>query len=300
LPLAIGDQLWFDGALGEVVAVTATTDEDGRGSIAYGNRTFHFRVLKALPAGATEFPWVATDDAYWRMGLVKHPEADLYCLVSDDPPAPGWGRWIQQPTWKAAGDFAREDSVVFTLGWRPGIITVKKGGAVQPNVYADFVLLYDTDLDGECEAWWQPVYPYADGKGSFKTDAAGHLWDVRTGSPQHIIVPRGFAALGHRPSDTWPSMPEAERTLSELRLYYLQEHMAVEEGQDATLDVAAVSLTINGPPSANYKVFWERGQCVAEGILAGTGQATAAGLPPGLLTVALHHPSSRTYGLRRA
>ncbi len=299
MPLAIGDQLWFDGALGEVVAMTATTDENGRGSIAHDGRMFHFRVLKALPAGETEFPWVATDDAYWRMGLVKHPEADLYCLVSDDPPAPGWGRWIEQQTWKEAADFAGEGSVVFILGWRPGIITIKKGGVVQSDVYADFVLLYDTDLDGECEAWWQPVYPYADGKGSFRTDAAGHLWDVRTGSPQHIIVSRGFAALGHRPSDTWPSMPEAERVLESLYVRYLQERAEISEGSDTELDIAAVSIALSGPPGANFDVFYDEGFYCDGGTLDGSGEATVTGLPPGKYAVSLHHASDSTKGLRR-
>ncbi len=37
MPLAVGDELWFDGAPGSVVAVTDTTDADGRGSVSRGS-----------------------------------------------------------------------------------------------------------------------------------------------------------------------------------------------------------------------------------------------------------------------
>jgi hypothetical protein len=288
VPLAIGDTVRFAGATGTVVAVTGTTDANGRGFIAYNGQTFNFRVLKALPDGATEFPWVATNDADWRMGLLEHPGQDLYCLVSDDPPAPGWGRWIQQDRWREASDFASQDSVVFVLGWRPGTITIKKGGVVQEGVYADLMMVYSTDLDGTCEAWWQPAYPYGDPpKGRFRTDANGRLWDVITGANRHIIVPRGFAALGQRAADTWPGMGEPERLLAELRVCYRQESTVVREATAAELDIRACSLAITGPPLAQYKCFWEAGPVRGNGALHANGQTTVHGLPPGTYVVDL-------------
>ena len=115
MPLSIGDELWFDGSLGEIVAVTNSTDADGRGSILYAGSTFYFRALKAI---GPDVPLVASNDDSLRVGLLENSAsagAPTYVLVFDDLPAPcGWGRWIQQDRWREAREFAtqREENAV--------------------------------------------------------------------------------------------------------------------------------------------------------------------------------------------
>lgn len=298
MALTTGRAIDFDDEIGIVVATTATTDANGRGSLSYGGQTFYFRVLKASADGATEFPWVATSDTYWRMGLLKHPSQNLYCLVSDHPPAPGWGRWIEQTEWKAASWFAG-DTATLHLGWRPGVVTVDSGGNPAQNVWADMEFTHTTSLDGSCKCWWEPVYPDDAGNGHFYTDASGRLWDYATGSAEYIIVPRGFGAIGHRSTDTWPSMPTPERTLSELRVSYMQETAIVSEGANTTLDVSACNLTVTGPPNAKVVGWWGAAVVRFETTLDGAGSYTANGLVPGEYHVALYHPTTAGYGLPR-
>ena len=316
MPLATGDEVRFCGAAGTVVGVAATTDGDGRGSVTYGGLAFYFRVLRAPAKGDAQFPYVATNDLHFRLGLVRSNEdPTLFCLVFDDLPAPlGFGRWVQgvgSPShWATADQFATQDAVVMTVGWRPGTITVKKGGVLQNGVYADIVLRYSTS-EGDHEAWWQPAYPYnglaEDGNGvplrdqtvklgRFKTDANGVLWACRPdGTLEDIIFPRGIGALGNRETDRWTDGPEPERFLESAEVWYLQEHVAALEGCATTLDVGSCSLTINGPGSAachaaRYRVLWEGCICRAYGPLNSAGTATVTGLPTGHYVVVLYHP----------
>lgn len=318
MSLRVGDELLFDGALGRIVAVTDTTDENGRGSIAYGGQTFRFRVLKAT---GPDVPLVATSDLHFRVGLLQRKDApEWFCLVCDDLPAPsGWGRWIQQDRWREASELEAQDSVVFVLGWRPGEITVRIGGQVQAGVFADIVLRYQTH-EGAHEAWYQPAYPYNDLQvdingvplrgpnklGCFKTDANGilHRHDP-DGTLEPIILPRGFAALAQREQDTWASAPTPERVLTRAEVWFQQEHAEIAEGQAATLDVAAVEITVNGVPGAFCVLLWEGGiprpsDWNAHLTLDGSGQAVASGLPPGRYTAAQYHPSDKSKGSARA
>lgn len=299
--LSIGDVVPFNGVNGTVVAVTSTTDANGRASIVYDGTTFHARVLKAPPENGTEFPWVATNDDEWRLGLVKHPDQDLFVMVSDDPPAPGWGRWIEQSEWKAASWFSVIDQATLYLGWRPGTITIKAGGAAEVAVFADMLLTYDTDLDGECECWHPPIYPYhASQLGAFRTGAYGELYAYYPdNSAAEIILPRGYAAIGHRSVDSWPSMPDAERTLSEARIYYRGEYVTITEGTDVELDVTSVSLTVKGPSDAYCRIFWEGGPCRGLATSLPGGDHTFNNLIPGNYTVALWHPTDFNKGLAR-
>ena len=310
MALAVGDSLLFDGQSGTIRAVTSTTDANGRGSIVYGADTFSFRALKATVSG-TDYPAVAIADAVFRVGVVQQ-DADptLFCLALDDGPAPwGWGRRVQGKTsWAIAGEFAAQDSVVFRMGWAPGTITIKKGGVVQSGVYADLVFTYSTS-DGTHTAWWQPAYPSKAGTtwgaktGRFYTDANGVLWDWSDGTQQPIIVPRGFGALAYRTGDAWPSAPVAERTLSMVEVWYLQEHAEVGEGQATSLDIAAVSITVTGPASANCLIQWQDGHLRLTPetfyVLDGSGTVTATGMPPGRYSVWLGHPTDGNKGLRK-
>jgi len=322
MPLVIGDEVRFCGATGTVVAVTATTDGDGRGSITYEDATFRFRVLKAPAKGSTQFPYVATNDPYFRVGLVRSEEDHtLFCLVFDDLPAPlGWGRWVQGVStpsrWGEASEFAGQDAVVMTVGWRPGTITIKKGGVVKNAVHADLVLEYTTS-DGDHEAWWQPAYPYNDLQldefgvplrgpnrlGRFKTDTSGVLWAMRPdGTLEQIIFPRGIAALGNREQDRWTDGPVPECYLTSARVYYEQEWALVEEGANTTLDVAAVSITVKGPANGKAVLWLYDGayRTPTGGLNLGAGgQATQTGLPPGTYACACYHPNDPAYGVPR-
>jgi hypothetical protein len=313
MALEIGTEMAFDGAVGEVVAVTATTDEDGRGAIAYGGAVFRFRALKAFfPAE----PLVATNDPDFRVGLLRrqHAEPGLFCLVADDLPAPGWGRWIQQDCWREAHELSGEDAVVFVLGWRPGTLTVKRGGEVEAGVFVDMTLDYETS-QGPHRAWWQPAYPYNDLQvnihgvplrgpnrlGRLKTDPEGqvHLC-APDGTLEPVIVPRGIGALGNRAQDRWPGGPEPERVLTELRLWYLQESVEVREGEAVTLDVAAVQIAVRGIPFATCQLLWEGGIARGGCTLNADGEGVITNLPPGRYTAAQYHPTDKSKGTARA
>ncbi len=308
--LAVGDTLTFDGKQGTVVVTTATLDANGRGSLTFEGNTFQFRFLKET---GTPTPLVATSDAYLRIGLLQQTDnALLFVLVFDDLPAPGCGRWIQGASgWAEASSYMAQDSVTFVTDWKPGTITVSVGGVPAAGVFCDVVYTHSTS-DGTQDSWHAPAYPYnglkvVDGVpirdtatklGSFKTDANGVLWACRPdGTLEPITFPRYFAALGQRASDTWPSMPEAERLLTKAEVWYLQEHVEITEGASATLDVAAVSITINGPPGANVNIMWEDGilrptDPMTQPALDGAGTVTVSGLPPGDYVVALYHASN--------
>lgn len=312
MSLSIGDELQFDGALGRIVAVTDSTDGDGRGFITYEGATFRFRLLKAA---APEVPLVATADPYLRVGLAQRVgDPALFCLVFDDLPAPcGWGRWIQQDGWREASELAAQDAVVFVLGWCPGEITISKGVEPQVGVFADIVLRYTTG-DGEQEAWWQPAYPYSDLEldeqgvplrgpnklGCFKTNAEGVLKrHDPDGTLGPIIFPRGFGALGQRAQDTWPDAPSPERLLQRAEVWYLQRHVDISEGMSATLDVPEVSITVNGPTDGRVVLWWEDGIRRAGGWLGPSGTQTFEGLPPGRYAVACYHVDNEDLGLPR-
>jgi hypothetical protein len=304
MPLNIGDQLNFADAAGTIRAVTNTTDEDGRGTVTYAGNTFSFRALKATVDG-TDYPLVAASDAVFRVGVLQQ-DADpaLFCLVLDDGPAPwGWGRSVVgvAGTWAEASEYAAEDSGVFTMGWAPGEITIKKGGVLEAGVYADLVFTYSTS-DGAHDAWWQPAYPSKAGAtwgaatGRFQTDVDGVLWDVTTGTLQPIIVPRGFGALGYRSTETdgWTDCPDAERLLTEVEVWYLQESAPVSEGASTTLNVASCELTVTGPVGAQIIAYWEGAQRRAAHTIPIGGSRTLTGLPPGEYAVAAFHPTDTT------
>jgi hypothetical protein len=314
MSLQVGDEMLFDGAAGRIVAVTDTTDADGRGAVAYGGQAFRFRALKAT---GPDLPLVATGDAHFRVGLLERLDSeppDRFCLVLDDLPAPsGWGRWIQQDRWREASEFAAQDSVAFVLGWRPGAVSIRKGGEPQAGVFADIVLRYGTD-EGEHEAWYQPAYPYNDLQvnqegvplrgpnqlGCFKTDEDGLLKRHRPdGTLEPIIFPRGLAALGNRVQDRWLSCPQPERYLLKAEVWYLGERAELTEGVAVPLDLAVCGLTITGPPNAQYECFWYEGPVRASGTLDGSGTATVTDLPVGVYTVELTSPSSYSEWLPR-
>jgi hypothetical protein len=313
LPLAPGDELRFDGASGTVVAVTATTNGSGRGSITFEGATARFRVLRAPAKGDLEFPYVAANDPHFRVGLLRRSDDHaLFCLVFDDLPAPlGWGRWVQQAHWMTVEELSDEDSVVFLVGWRPSTVLIRKGGEAQAGVYADIVLRYATS-DGAHEAWFQPAYPYNDLEvdeqgvplrgprklGSFRTNDQGELRRMRPdGTLEEIILPRGAGALGNREQDRWADGPVPERFLTSAEVWYLQEHTEIAEAASAALDVGAVTLTISGPPGAAYDIGWEDGWRHLWGGLDGSGTATINDLVPGRIWVALYHPSDQDKGL---
>ena len=309
MALTPGHSLDFDGATGSVVAVTATTDADGRGSISYGGSTFSFRALKATVSGV-DYPLVATSDAVFRVGVVQQTaDPTLFCLVLDDGPASsGWGRSVVGigGAWAVASAYAAEDSVVFRMGWAPGTITIKAGGVLQASVYADLVLTYAT-RDGSHEAWWQPAYPskaeatWGAPAGCFRTDANGILWDVTTGTEQPIIVPCGFGARGYRSAatDGWVGCPESERLLTNAELWYLGFHMEMSEGASLVFDTQA-TVNVTGPANAYVQFCWE------DGVYRSAGLGTLNGSGEGTFTVALGRysirvsTSDRTKGLPRS
>ena len=289
--------MWFDGHLGTVVATTATLDANGRGSITYGGSTFQFRVLKE---NVTPTPLTTNGaDADLRVGLLQQDyDATLFALVLDDPPAPCRGRIVggSNQTWYEAGSFADQDSCVFVTDWKPGKVTIRIGGVLQANVWVDMAFVYDTD-QGQHLCWWESAYPwngYGSSRGMFRTNGSGEVRRVRPdGTTEAITVPRGLGAVGYRgEQDSWPSGPEAERTLSELRVYYLGEHATISEGADTALDVAAVSLDVTGPVGAEVVLIWEGGPKRGYNTIPGGGTRTFTGLTPGKYTAIGYHPTT--------
>lgn len=273
---------------------------------------FRFRVLQ----------WSGGDplstsgaDPFLRVGLVQRTDdATMFCLIFDDlPGASGWGRLVDGVggTWASAASYAAEDSLTFVVGWAPGTITVQAGGVEVADAFADAVLTYATG-DGEHTAWYGPAYPYNDlavvdgvplrgpnKLGCFKTDEAGvlHFRDP-DGSLREIVFPRGLGALGNRAGDTWASAPTPERTLTGVDVWFQQEHAEIAEAQTTTLDLVAVSLTINGPVNATYRACLLDGWQTAVGTLDGAGTATVTGLPPGRYAVVLYS-ATQANGLPR-
>ncbi len=311
MPLHIGEQCPFDGAMGRVVALTDSTDANGRGSVSYGGASFSFRALKGTVAG-TDYPLVATSDAVFRVGVVQqHADPTLFCLVLDDDPAPwGWGRRVagKSGAWAAASEYAAQDSVVFIMGWVPGTITIEDGGVPQSGVYADLVLTYST-RDGEHRCWWGPAYPSGTssmwegaGEGRFLTDANGVLWDYSDGTKQPVIIPCGFGALGYRAADAWSGAPTAERLLTKLEVWYHQEHAEVSEATNTTLDIGGGTVTVTGPPNAAVELWWEEGPYVGscvDLVLDGSGNGVGTGLGPGTYTACCLHKTDPNKGLPR-
>jgi hypothetical protein len=303
---ALAHEDLFDGEVGEVVGITNTVNADGRGSIIYGGSEFFFRVLKAT-IGETDYPLPFENDPYTTVSLLGRLDGDgnaVYALMFDDLPAPSWGRDIGGSfnTWQPATEFADIDSVIFRMAWVPGSVTLSEGGVLKANTWVDLAMIYDTEQDSHL-CWWEAVYPwdgYGAARGMFRTNADGVVESVYpNGTTEPIMVPRGFGAQGYRGEDEdgWPSAPTPERTLSSLRMYYKQEFVEIEEGVDSELDIAAVSITINGPADAKYSIMWYGGLLRKQGTLDGAGTATEnTNLPPGKYHVALYHPNDDTQG----
>jgi len=113
MPTSVGDTLNFDGYSGTVVAVTATTDANGRGTVTYGGIAFSFRALKATVSG-TDYPIVATADAVFRVAAVQQDSNPLlFCMVLDDGPAP----------WAGAAAFKARPDGRLRVSTRPAILS---------------------------------------------------------------------------------------------------------------------------------------------------------------------------------
>lgn len=293
------------------MAVGDSTDANGRGTIAFGDDTFHFRTLKGVHDG-TDYPLVWSATAL--VGVVQQvADPTLFVLCFDDGPAPGGGRLVQGVGvggWAEASVYSL-DACVFTTCWHPGPITVTVGGAPQVGGYCDMTKEWST-AQGTHEGGHQPFYPYnglyvhpvtgvvlrnsSVDLGSFKTDGSGVLWAHRPdGTLDPIFIPRGYGAVGHRAQDRWPGCPVAERELTATKIWGLQEFVEIAEGGSYTLDIAAVSITINGPASANALLEWEDGPLRPTPETAyqldGTGTLTLTNLPPGRYVIGLYHPT---------
>lgn len=301
--VSTGDPQRFDGALGTVVAWTSVLDIHGHGFIEYAGQFWKFKALQAIVGGTEHaISTLALGDPFLRVSLLQHPiDPLLFALMFDDP---YWGRNVggNKTHWMEASAFTGFESVVFTMGWETGTLTVKKGGVLQTSTYVDFEHTWETD-DGDHDGWDQPAYPY-DGwpggpVGKYRTDGLGIVKrifaDLSTGP---VIFPKGLGARGHRGAvDGWPSAPEAERRLASVRMKYLGEFITVTEGAGGTIDLAGTSLTIDGPANANYRAFQYGGPSRDIGQLSGGGTVTITDLVPGVYTVHLWHPSDSAKGL---
>ncbi len=312
MPLSVGDTVYFDHALGEVVATTNSTNQDGYGYILHRvyddghwyEWTFDFRALRAeLP----DIPITATDDPEFRVGLLHHPDDEwLYALVLDDPHE---GRLIRPHKWMGA-DYLDNRLTVFVTCWAPDTLLVVDGAAGQAYVPVDIELHWQTS-SGTYAGWWQPAYPfpnlvwngstYVRGSSSqalFVTDDSGIVRAAWT-EDGYVLFPRGHGAWGQRTEDRmWdgPDAPYPERVLTAAYLcygaalpvappfrpqFYCGDRAVVEEGEGALLDVAGATVTVTGPPSTLVRMHWKGTSYRFQGSTDSTGTLVFTGVPGG-------------------
>jgi len=301
-PLTIGDKVWFDGAFGTVVATTNTTSTAGGGSVDHGERTYRFAAVRA---SGPDVPFVATDDEWFRVGLLEHPGGDKWALVFDDPHE---GRLLRARRYQEQTDAWLPDlqdwQQLFVTCWETRA-RVLKGGVAQTGVYVGLEVLYSTS-EGQHLAWALSPYPNRnDGtvantiRGSYGTDVNGYVKHLLPdGTLERLLFPRGHGAWGQREQDRMWSGPEApvpERKLTTVRLVYaatpsppvpgdnlaIPEFVELTEGTEAQLDCRSAQLTINGPAAAGYRAQLEGSGVYRAGSLDAGGTATLTGMLPG-------------------
>jgi len=286
-PLTVGDKVWFNGALGTIVATTATTDPaTGAGSITYGGLTYGFLALRVR---GPDVPFVATDDDWFRVGLLQHPDGQRHALVLDDPQE---GRLIRarypgrtNDQWEA---HLHEQQQVFVTCWEPGRITCKKQGAASASEVVGLRGEWKGG-DGYIRTGWFPPSAYV-------TNGSGvvqHVWP--DGTTERVLFPRGHGAWGQRANDRmWegPDAPAVPRPLQHLyvvRQWELTQiptftstaEKEVFEGTVVEFDVESCTINVTGKANSTcYAQWYGTGLRFACTIGAG-GAGTLANLPAG-------------------